>query len=180
MNLYELNGTGKRIWVFILTTIGIFCFSTMIWVFSSVFLKFRALKRRVRHPGLEYGMDTTPEGGREQREFVRRRVRFRQFWRLILAGHLVWAWESGIILSLMTAGQVPFLLSCKSITEHNCCKIGSDHSKCIQPDKDVQRHIWRDYYVIDAHEPCLYIIAHLNPSSECEVGFKCSELQMLD
>ncbi|KAI0973497.1 hypothetical protein F4678DRAFT_28556 [Xylaria arbuscula] len=135
MNINELNQNGQSLWVFIVTTVVIVAATLTVWGLMFQVQKYNSLPRRDDHgEGVPW------------------------YQRLILAfllvgyGHVVWAWQSGIIVSLLTDGQVAFLRSCTSDSMHRGAFLNSSH---------------------DRHQPSRYIDDHL--MNRC--GFQCFELE---
>ncbi|KAI1084916.1 hypothetical protein F5B20DRAFT_523670 [Whalleya microplaca] len=138
MNIHELNENGQSLWVFIVTTASIVAVAMMIWGFMYQFQKYNSLPRN-----------------NSRSEFKSWQTRLGHLLQLAFRGHIIWAWKSGILFSLLTDGRVAFLRSC---TE--CDALPS-------PMGTKWSH--------DAHWPCAYIKAHLRQGS----GFEYSKLEAM-
>ncbi|KAI1278577.1 hypothetical protein F5Y07DRAFT_360410 [Xylaria sp. FL0933] len=137
MNIYELNDSGQSLWVFILTTASIVTATMTIWGIMYQFQKFNSLPKNLYNEGEPW---TT---------------RFKCLLQLVSHGHILWAWKSGILISLLTDGRVAFLRSC---TEHVV---------------DLGGGVGLQQLFHNAQWPCDYIRGHLKEKE----GFKCSKLE---
>lgn len=173
INIEELNATGPRIWVFIVTTCVVFAASAIVWGFSYQLHKLNALPRnRAQGPRLgdycshEYRVDrecTSPQGSRCD---VRWKYRLRQFLRLIWQGHTIWAWKSGIAFSLLTSGRIGSIKSCSHHEKYTSWP-GPEYGHGAPA--SLLRNVTRLRYD-DVHHPCCYIELHLwsHTGSECQ------------
>lgn len=161
MNINELNETGQPLWVFIATTFSIFTVSTLTWGFSYQLHKYHTLpesKRYEQRPERPTVQESSPGG------VVLWQVRLYQFLRLIWHGHAIWAWKSGIAFSLLTGGKKGFIMSCSDEDRHpNASAEAQDY---------MDHHIWHPS-PHEVHEPCAYIIFHL----DLKMGFECAKLE---
>ncbi|KAI1813115.1 hypothetical protein GGS20DRAFT_586813 [Poronia punctata] len=152
MNIRELNEDGQPIWVFILTTVLVTAGTMMLWGFMYQFQKYTSLPKL---PKLSFD--------EENPEYYTRRKRLSVLCQLVFRGHTIWAWRSGILLSLLTNGRVAFLRSCRS------------HDAPLLADRiKPEGH--------DAHHPCEYILSHFDASYadyEEKEGFLCSKLETI-
>ncbi|KAI1353267.1 hypothetical protein F5Y01DRAFT_64419 [Xylaria sp. FL0043] len=141
MNIHELNDSGQSVWVFILTTALIVAATITIWGIMYQFQKFHSLPK---------------DDDKEGKHWPTRIYRLLQ---LVFRGHIIWAWKSGILISLLTDGRVAFIRSCTGHT-------------LLRPDGDIDLHqlFHNDQW------PCEYIRGHLR-RFEGTKGFKCSELE---
>ncbi|KAI1357323.1 hypothetical protein F5Y08DRAFT_324541 [Xylaria arbuscula] len=141
MNIHELNENGQSLWVFLVTTVLIMAVTLIIWGTMYQWQKYNSLPRR---------------SFRERKSGL---TRFYCFLLLIFHGHSVWAWKSGILVSLLTDGRVAFLRSC---TDHSYITGAAPSSH-------------------DAHDPCTYVKGHLQrevrDSLESNIGFRNSDLE---
>ncbi|KAI1128884.1 hypothetical protein F5Y10DRAFT_277093 [Nemania abortiva] len=133
MNIHELNENGQSLWVFILTTVLIVAATMTAWGFMYQFQKYNSLPKIYDN---------------EEKSW---RARFYQLIRLVLYGHIIWTWKSGILVSLLTDGRVAFIRSC---TEH---KPTAGYGLLSHSE----------------HGPCNYIKEHLGSGK----GFRCSMLK---
>ncbi|KAI0845574.1 hypothetical protein F5Y00DRAFT_245880 [Daldinia vernicosa] len=135
MNINELNENGQSLWVFIATTVSIVAATMILWGFMYQLQKYNSLPR----------ISSRYEGKPWQ-------TRLGRLLQLVFRGHIIWAWKSGILVSLLTDGRVAFLRSC---TDCN-----SNARLVVLP----KRH--------NEHRPCDYIKDHLGRR-----GFECSKLE---
>ncbi|TRX91108.1 hypothetical protein FHL15_008090 [Xylaria flabelliformis] len=133
MNIHELNENGQSIWVFILTTVLIVAATMILWGFMYQFQKYNSQPR---------------DGIKEGKHW---RTRSAALCQLIFRGHIIWAWKSGILVSLLTDGRVAFLMSCAG---HRVVRLLSPllHSP---------------------HEPCRYVRVHIGMSD----AFDCDKFE---
>ncbi|GAW14488.1 hypothetical protein ANO14919_038910 [Xylariales sp. No.14919] len=136
MNIRELNENGQPIWVFLVTTIIIVAVTMVSWGFMYQTQKYHSLPK--------------DDSRREKKTPWTRLCRLLQ---LISHGHIIWAWKSGILFSLLTDGRVVFVRSCLG------------HGYDSRPRMNRHHH---------PHQPCAYIKNHLGFNG---VGFKCSKLE---
>ncbi|KAI1114574.1 hypothetical protein F5Y14DRAFT_413780 [Nemania sp. NC0429] len=134
MNIHELNDSGQSLWVFILTTIVVVVATMTIWGLMYQFQKYNSLLR-----------DDYPE--RKPWD-----TKLYHLFQLVRHGHTIWAWQSGMLLSLLTDGQVGFLRSCTSDDDDASPPHRSFHS---------------------ARRPVEYISTHLKYGR----GFECSKIE---
>ncbi|KAI0417883.1 hypothetical protein F5X98DRAFT_386722 [Xylaria grammica] len=136
MNIRELNENGQPIWVFLVTTIIIVAVTMVSWGFMYQTQKYHSLPK--------------DDSRREKKTPWTRLGRLLQ---LISHGHIIWAWKSGILFSLLTDGRVVFVRSCLG------------HGYDSRPGMDRHHH---------PHRPCAYIKNHLGFDGG---SFKCSKLE---
>ncbi|OTA98350.1 hypothetical protein M426DRAFT_28523 [Hypoxylon sp. CI-4A] len=146
MNIDELNQSGQSIWVFILTTALIVAATMTIWGFMYQLQKYSSL------PKNSFLYECKPW-----------QTRLLRFLQLILQGHVVWAWKSGIIVSLLVDGRVAFLRSCK------------EHLMQQPTVMDLTEMNQQRPPIHHTHSPCGYIMDHLRRKS----AFDCSKLEGL-
>jgi hypothetical protein len=139
MNIQELNSTGQPIWVFLVTSLGILLAALTIWAILYQWTKF------LHAPEFEvfiYGPGDEVIAGEANRW-----TRAKSFLWLILHGHVVWCWRSGILFSLLTNGRKGFTMTCEN-KNYNCRS--SKHSP---------------------HSPVTYIQAHAGERSRAAFSF---------
>ncbi len=175
MNLDVLNGSGRPFWVFVLTTLGVFAFSSFIWGFSYQLSKYHSLGEPVwdheRHAGCH-------RDRLRRDEDVFWHVRLRQFARLMAHGHVLWAWRSGIIFSLLTSGRKGFVASCLQDHKGEGIRISSiGQWELAQP--YLKKHIYTSRPSAVEHNPCTYLITHLANNFFCKDGFNCSKMDYI-
>ncbi|KAI0855050.1 hypothetical protein F4860DRAFT_497536 [Xylaria cubensis] len=131
MNIHELNENGQSLWVFILTTVLIVATTMILWGFMYQFQKYNSQPKAGRKEGKHWW------------------TRSAALCQLIFRGHIIWAWKSGILVSLLTDGRVAFLRSCTGYQT----EIGNNlHSP---------------------NEPCCYVRDHIGKSD----AFDCSKFE---
>ncbi|KAI9714021.1 MAG: hypothetical protein M1820_000751 [Bogoriella megaspora] len=168
MNLNELNETGHSLWVFVVTTFVIFGVLALIWGFSYQLNKYKSLPEAAYYEARS-GRVASDESEIEPRDIVTWQVRLYQFLRLLRHGHVVWAWKSGIVFSLLTSGRKGFMKSC---SEHGYRNQNGEGLLSTETETYMRHHLLIGQWD-SVHEPCAYIIVHL----ELRRGFKCSKLE---
>ncbi|KAJ3572651.1 hypothetical protein NPX13_g4979 [Xylaria arbuscula] len=137
MNIDELNENGQSLWVFVLTTVFIVAATMTIWGTMYQWQKYNSL----------------PKGGHEGKSWL---TRFRCLLHLVFHRHSIWAWKSGILVSLLMDGRVAFLRSCRSCMFDGFYYGNAPHTA---------NH--------DVHKPCGYIMDHVGSRG----AFKLSDLE---
>ncbi|KAI0545454.1 hypothetical protein F4679DRAFT_561015 [Xylaria curta] len=141
MNIHELNENGQSLWVFILTTVLIVAATMIIWGFMYQLQKYNSLpKDRSKIEGEPWS------------------ARSAALCQLVFRGHIIWAWKSGIFLSLLSNGRVGFLRSCTKHTRY--------YNAEGQFSPVLLRH--------STHWPCDYVRDHIGDNDE---AFDCSQLE---
>ncbi|KAL9618824.1 MAG: hypothetical protein Q9160_006483 [Pyrenula sp. 1 TL-2023] len=165
MNINELNAEGQSLKVFV---------GTMIWIFAATLLMWGLMYQRHKWKSLPEGRwsEKKPASKTEDEPDypVAWRVRLRQFSRLVWHGHIIWAWQSRIGLSLLTIGRKGFNKSCSGHDEQYWDRENLSYEAPEYLDKHV------DYaFIDDMYSPCNYIVAHLDQG----MGFDCSKLEVV-
>lgn len=142
MNIHELNENGQSLWVFILRTVLIVGTTLVIWGAMYQFQKYNSLPKK----SVYYN---------EGKSWPTRLHRLLQ---LVFHGHIIWAWKSGVLVSLLTDGRVAFRRSC----------LKHEIDLALRPPPDESRKLCHN-----AHWSCDYIKGHL----EIRRAFKCSNLE---
>ncbi|KAI1734578.1 hypothetical protein F4680DRAFT_453856 [Xylaria scruposa] len=144
MNIDELNASGQSLWVFILTTVLIVAVTMILWGFMYQFQKYNSLPK---------------DGEKEGKPWSTRSAALCE---LIFRGHTIWAWKSGILVSLFTNGRVGFLRSC------------TEHPGGIDRYDDVERRWIFNIISHSPHLPCYYVWHHID---DRKYAFDCSKLE---
>ena len=164
MNIQELNAEGQPIWVFLVTTAAIL--STALWVWGILY----QWNRYIHAPRASLVWDNHNFGPRDDEAEldISQWKRFELLLWLLLHGHVVWCWRSGMIFSLLTSGKLAFIPTC----QHDELKL-----TCRCP-KDIHLHEsgWLSYerhetYTHSPHAPCTYIYAHRKLPSKKAFSF---------
>jgi hypothetical protein len=124
MNIQELNKTGQNIGTFIITSASIFAVALTIWATLYQWSKFLHLPRQSEAEKARFisgggggggGGGTMFGNGSEAAQRIGWAFRLRVLAKLLLHGHVLWCWRSGVLFSLWSGGELGFRSACTEV-----------------------------------------------------------------